>query len=124
MDASLEHGNLRVCDFFVGIYRTTTARLEKWRPQTEDWLCRHGIVWKELAMGPWPSLESRRRDKDIDKFKAYVLAHSSCYGFVESDVRQAKSIMQIARKPVLCPAAKEFFVPPRYNWKKMSRLLK
>ena len=101
-----------------------TARLEKWRPQTEDWLRRHGIAWKELAMGPWPSLEARRRDRDIDKFKAYVLAHSTCYGFVESDVQQAKSIMQLARKPVLCPAAKEFFIPPRYNWKKMSRGLR
>ena len=101
-----------------------TARLEKWRPQTEAWLRRHSIAWKELAMGPWPSRDARRRDKDIDKFKAYVLAHSSCYGFVESDIHQARSIMQLARKPVLCPAAKEFFIPRSYSWKKMSRLLK
>ena len=101
-----------------------TARLEKWRPQTEARLRRHSIAWKELAMGPWPSRDARRRDKDIDKFKAYVLAHSSCYGFVESDIHQARSIMELARKPVASSAAKEFFIPRSYSWKKMSRLLK
>src|SRR5690606_15176720 len=30
-----------------------TARLEKYRPQTLDWLARHGIAVKTLVMGPW-----------------------------------------------------------------------
>jgi uncharacterized HAD superfamily protein len=101
-----------------------TARLEKWRSQTEEWLRRHGIAWKELAMGPWPSLAARRAARDIDKFKAYCLAHSTCYAFVESDPHQAESIAKLAKKPVLCPEARRFFIPPGYSWARMSRRLK
>jgi uncharacterized HAD superfamily protein len=101
-----------------------TARLEKWRSQTEEWLRRHGVTWKELAMGPWPSLAARRSAQDIDKFKAYCLAHSTCYAFAESDPTQARSIMHLFGKPVLCPALKEFVIPRKYTWPKMSRQLK
>jgi uncharacterized HAD superfamily protein/hypoxanthine phosphoribosyltransferase len=101
-----------------------TARLEKWRPQTEEWLRRHGIRFGHLAMGPWSNLAERRKARDIDRFKAYCLAHSTCYAFAESDPRQAESIMRLAKKPVLCPAAKLFFIPQKYSWTKMSRQLK
>jgi uncharacterized HAD superfamily protein/hypoxanthine phosphoribosyltransferase len=101
-----------------------TARLEKWRPQTEEWLRRHGIRFEHLAMGPWASLAERRKARDIDCFKAYCLAHSSCYAFAESDPRQAESIMRLSGKPVLCPVVKKFFIPQRYSWTRMSRQLK
>jgi uncharacterized HAD superfamily protein len=101
-----------------------TARLEKWRPQTEAWLRRHRIAFQGLAMGPWPSLPVRRAAHDVDKFKAYCLAHSSCYAFAESEPAQAESICRLARKPVLCPEARRFFVPHGYSWPRMSKLLK
>jgi hypothetical protein len=101
-----------------------TARLEKWRPQTEAWLRRHGINFGEIAMGPWPTLAVRKAARDVHKFKAYCLAHSSCYAFAESDPWQAEQICRLASKPVLCPAARRFFVPPRYSWPRMSKLLK
>jgi hypothetical protein len=32
--------------------------------------------------------------------------------------------MHLSGKPVLCPALKEFIIPRKYNWPKMSRQLK
>jgi uncharacterized HAD superfamily protein len=101
-----------------------TARLAKWRPQTEAWLRRHGIHVQNLEMGPWPTQADRRRGRDIDRFKAFCLKNSSCYAFCESDPAQAESICRLARKPVLCPAAKRLYIPPNYSWGRMSRLLK
>jgi hypothetical protein len=62
--------------------------------------------------------------KDIDKFKAYCLAHSFCYAFAESDPAQAESIMRLSHKPALCPASRGFYIPHGYSWAKMSRRLK
>lgn len=38
-----------------------TARLEKYRPQTEAWLKRHGFEVEKLIMGPWATKEERAK---------------------------------------------------------------
>lgn len=85
-----------------------TARLEKYRPQTEAWLSRWGIRWDKLVMGPWASLEERRANYS-SQFKGQAFADSTCSIFVESDPRQALAIFKHAQKTVICPTTSEVF---------------
>lgn len=38
-----------------------TSRLEKYRPETEEWLRRHGVVYEQLIMLDLPSAAERRQ---------------------------------------------------------------
>lgn len=80
-----------------------TSRLEKYRAETEDWLGRNNVKYKELYMIDLPSAEERRRLKAHAPFKAEVyqdLNHTQL--FVESEPHQAKSIFEATKKPVIC----------------------
>lgn len=86
-----------------------TARLEKYRALTTEWLERHGIAAVRLHMGPWPTLTERSQPGAIVRWKAQQYAESSLLVFVESDPRQAEPIALLSGKPVLCPAAGRVF---------------
>ncbi|WP_417850315.1 hypothetical protein [Thalassoglobus sp.] len=86
-----------------------TARLEKYREQTMDWLDRWGIAVDQLVMGPWKSLQERRLD-DVAAFKANALkkwfatdAKIRPKIFIESDPRQAQRIANLTGGLVACP---------------------
>ena len=86
-----------------------TARLAKYRPQTEAWLRRHGIRWKQLTMGPWTSWQ-HRQGKDVGAWKAEHyrrFARKPCglkpKLFIESDPRQAERIAEVSGGLVVCP---------------------
>lgn len=90
-----------------------TARIEKYRALTMDWLQRHGVTCKNLVMHPASTLAERRRD-DIAAYKARHYAQwASSYTakppphiFVESDDRQAQRISSLAsRRIVVCPSS-------------------
>ena len=81
-----------------------TARLERFRPQTEAWLTRWNIRWKRLEMGPWKS-RRERQSGDVVKFKARLFEDSSLPIFVESCPRQARLIHELTRKTVICPTS-------------------
>jgi len=92
-----------------------TARLEKWRKETEQWLACHGIACDQIIMGPWAS--NRERAKvDIGQWKG---GHFSEFMrrrhrikpplFVESDERQARRIAEVSGGVVVCPAAGRCF---------------
>jgi len=78
-----------------------TARLEKYRDVTVDWLNRHEIRFKKLVMGPWKTQNERR--KQISKFKADVYSAYEYNLFVESEPGQAREIAALTKKEVLCP---------------------
>ena len=80
-----------------------TYRLEKYRPQTEEWLARSGVRFKRLRMFDAPDRETRRYLSSPGKYKAavYNAAHWAML-FVESDPHQAEMIHSITRKPVYC----------------------
>ena len=78
-----------------------TNRLEKYRPQTENWLTKHGIVYESLVMLDLPSKKERIRLQAHGTFKADVYKKTQCILFIESDRSQAETIAKIARKPVL-----------------------
>lgn len=84
-----------------------TARLERWRGETEAWLARNGIRYQRLIMGPWPTIAERADGwpENAAKLKADAYRASACKLFVESDPVQARRIVQLTGAPVLCPKA-------------------
>jgi adenine/guanine phosphoribosyltransferase-like PRPP-binding protein len=87
-----------------------TARIEKYRAETEAWLARHGIRCHQLVMHPAKTLRERQRD-NIPAFKARHYAawakhHRPSPGpimFFESEDWQAKEIARVSQLMVICP---------------------
>ena len=87
-----------------------TARLEKYRGETEVWLRQHGVQWEQLVMHPAGTLRERNQD-DIAAFKARHFADWASktvpapgpFVFAESDDRQASRIAQLSGRMVVCP---------------------
>jgi adenine/guanine phosphoribosyltransferase-like PRPP-binding protein len=87
-----------------------TARIEKYRAETEAWLKRHGIRWNQLVMHPAKTLRERMRD-NIPAYKARHYAawakhHRPSPGpviFFESEDRQAREIARASQLMVICP---------------------
>jgi uncharacterized HAD superfamily protein len=86
-----------------------TARLEKHRAATIEWLRRHQVRFDQLVMGPWSSAAERRRGYEAGRYKGQAYADSSCTLFIESDDRQAEAIFRHAKRPVLCPTTGRIF---------------
>ena len=67
-----------------------TARLERYRPQTEAWLQRHGVSYEHLVMGPWATKAAR---VNVGRWKAdHYERFASHIMFIESNPRQAAEI--------------------------------
>jgi uncharacterized HAD superfamily protein len=77
-----------------------TARLEKWRKPTEEWLAKHKINYSNLIMGPWSNI-SERFNINIGKWKADMYKNLDKTLFVESDLTQALEIYKYSGKDVL-----------------------
>lgn len=76
------------------IDKLVTGRLEKYRPDTEAWLKKHGIEYNELIM------ISEQGDKG--KFKAQVYRKANNLIFIESSPKEAE-IIKGTNKQVLVP---------------------
>jgi orotate phosphoribosyltransferase-like protein len=92
-----------------------TARLEKYRPQTEAWLKRWGVDYGNLIMGHWDNLQ-QRTFAEVVKYKAkhYAQFAKVCRGikpavFVESEINQAKEIAKRSKQITVCPDAGQCF---------------
>ena len=93
----------------MGAGAIVTARLEKYRPQTEGWLRRHGVVYKRLIMLDLPTEQERTRLQAHAKIKASVLRTTRGMLFVESDPGQAETIHRLTGRPVYCSATSGFY---------------
>lgn len=92
------------------MYAVVTARLEKYRSETEAWLMRHGIKYGELIMSPHETASKRRQASDHALRKAeYFASNSAAHLFIESSKHQAITIQKVAGKPVLCSTTMELF---------------
>jgi len=82
-----------------------TARLERYRAETEAWLRRSGIRWQRLVMGPWATRAERDAGypANVIARKVDAIQAASVGLFIESDPHQAQAIRQGAGIPVLCP---------------------
>lgn len=94
-----------------------TARLEKYRAVTENWLARHGVRFSELVMHPAKTLSERNRT-DIAAYKAEhyakFLTRDHLFNppmFIESDPRQAQRIAQLTGGLTVCPQAGRCYGP-------------
>ncbi|WP_462380527.1 phosphoribosyltransferase family protein [Pseudomonas sp. Marseille-QA0892] len=96
----------------VKVKHVVTSRLEKYRPQTEAWLARHGVQYEQLHMIDLPTAAERRRLNMHHKFKAKVYrSDPQATLFVESEPRQALEIMRAANKPVYCTENNVMYTP-------------
>ena len=75
-----------------------TSRLEKFRPETEQWLKKHGIRYRALHMLNLPSKQDRIRLKAAPSFKAGVFKNSNADLFIESENNQAVKIAELSGK--------------------------
>lgn len=98
-----------------------TSRLEKYRAQTEDWLERNGVRYRELIMLDLPSAAERRRRRAHGPFKADIYKGREEFIFVESNWKQAQHIAKAADKPVIC-TENDTFVFGRDHLEHLSRL--
>jgi orotate phosphoribosyltransferase len=79
-----------------------TGRLEKYRPQCEDWLGRHGIEYAQLHMMPFASKAERMAHGGRGQWKAGIAREVGVEMFVESCPKQARIIAERAQIPVFC----------------------
>ncbi|MEM9679645.1 MAG: phosphoribosyltransferase family protein [Bacteroidota bacterium] len=79
-----------------------TSRLEKYRAETEIWLKNHGIKYDKLVMLDLPDMKARQKANCHGSHKAKEYQNSKYNLFVESDLKQAKEINKLTKKPVFC----------------------
>lgn len=86
-----------------------TARLEKYRGITEEWLHRHGIEYGSLTMMP-DNMEEERNKNHVEvssTYKAKYFCESDAKFFIESDISEAIRIRKKSGKLVICPEEKD-----------------
>lgn len=90
-----------------------TSRLERYRPETENWLARHGVRYRHLLMMDYPNQAARQRARAYDSFKAAAYLDTGADLFIESAPHTAAGIARIACRPVFCFATREIIGPER-----------
>lgn len=95
---------------FVEIPLVITARLERWRKPTEQWLKRYGVKVKEMIMHPARSEKKRDKIFDVAEYKGAGFRDSKCSLMFESEPNQAAIIAATSGKPVIVPRTGEVFV--------------
>jgi uncharacterized HAD superfamily protein/adenine/guanine phosphoribosyltransferase-like PRPP-binding protein len=88
-----------------------SARLEKYRAQTEQWLADHQIAYGELHLIDLPNAAERMRLGSHASHKAKIYQDTNAVLFYESEPKQARDIAQLAGKPVLCIADMTLHLP-------------
>jgi uncharacterized HAD superfamily protein len=87
-----------------------SARLEKYREASEQWLFRWGCRYQRLIFHPAETVESRGDAADIADWKADIYRDSPLSTFIESCPWQASQIAAKTGKRVFCPSSRELFV--------------
>lgn len=84
-----------------------TARLEKYRADTVEWLKIHGIGFERLVMMPHESKAARMAAGNRGGWKAEQIRALGLEMFIESSPKQARIIAREAGIPVWCTATQE-----------------
>lgn len=85
-----------------------TARLDKYKPQTEAWLSKHGITYSKLVMGPWRDRNARKA-YGAGRWKGEFFKGVKSPLFIESSVSEAEAINRISGKSVWCVDNQRFY---------------
>jgi hypothetical protein len=94
-----------------------TARLEKYRLVTENWLRCHGAKYDRLIMRDVSDYTLRG---DTDAWKAEVLRELGVSAYGESSPRHAAAIHELWGGVVVCPAAEKVW-PPNFEIYQVSQ---
>lgn len=81
-----------------------TSRLDKYRKETKEWLANNGVKYDKLVMLNLPDQKARQRANCHGSHKANEFKNNKYNLFVESDLRQAREINRLTKKPVFCTA--------------------
>ncbi len=79
-----------------------TSRLEKYRPQTEEWLNKNNVKYNKLIMLDLPDMKARQKANSHGEYKAKTYNLPEYVLFFESSLPQALQINKITGKPVFC----------------------
>ncbi len=101
-----------------------SARLEKYRALTEEWLVRNGVQYGQLHLIDLPNQAERRRLRAHGSHKARVYRETGASLFYESDLTQAREIAQLSDKPVLCTADMALHLPAQLSVRSGTALMK
>jgi orotate phosphoribosyltransferase len=88
-----------------------TARLEKYRALTEEWLRAHGVEYSELIMMDYPDMAARRAANAYASFKAEAYARTGALLFVESSSTLAAEVARLSGKSVFCLETRRMMDP-------------
>lgn len=89
--------------YFIPIFEIdaiVTSRLEKYRPETEEWLRLHKVKYKTLHM--WNISSKKERNGKFARYKIEELTRIKPDMFWESSWPQSQSIWDETRIPTLC----------------------
>lgn len=92
-----------------------SARLEKYRDHTENWLRANAIEYGRLHLLDLPSKAERQRLGAHHAHKAGIYRDSRAILFYESDASQAPEIARLSGKPVLCITTMELHHPSGFQ---------
>jgi orotate phosphoribosyltransferase len=79
-----------------------TARLEKYRALTEEWLRANNVDYGELIMMDYPDMAARRAANAYAPFKAEAYVRTGALLFVESSSTLAAEVARLSGKSVFC----------------------
>ena len=88
-----------------------TSRIEKYRPQTEEWLKKHGVIYESLTMMPYASKAERMAAGGRGQWKAEQARRLGVEMFVESNAGQAQTIANQAGISVWCTGSQSAYYP-------------
>jgi orotate phosphoribosyltransferase len=88
-----------------------TARLEKYRGLTEEWLRANGVDYGELIMMDYPDMAARRAANTYASFKAEAYVRTGALLFVESSSTLAAEIARLSGRSVFCLETRTMIQP-------------
>jgi orotate phosphoribosyltransferase len=88
-----------------------TARLEKYRELTEEWLRANGVEYGDLIMMDYPDMAARRAANAYASFKAEAYARTGALLFVESSSTIAAEVARLSGKSVFCLETRRMIDP-------------
>lgn len=88
-----------------------SSRLECYRSETEQWLARHGVRYRELVLLDLPDAATRRAKRSHAPHKATAYASTNALLFIESEPFQADAIADASGRPVLCLSTQRLSYP-------------
>ncbi len=113
----LESDNLRYIEWISNVKRylvpsyeidfIISNRLEKYRPQTEEWLKKQGVKYKELFLCPADSKEERKALNPAHKTR--VLLDTKPNLFLESSREESIQLSKDTGIPILCISEKVLY---------------